>query len=85
MLQTRLSVACCVNGSMTAVAGSGGGYLSNEISYRTLRVNAQSGARVPMGHVHTPRLEGYDPAFEWRVVEQIRAMIVAAGSASTAD
>jgi pyrrolidone-carboxylate peptidase len=62
----------------TAVAGSGGGYLSNEIAYRTLLLNRRLGANVPMGHVHTPRLEGFDAGMEWAVVTQIRALIVAA-------
>ncbi len=65
----------------TAVRGSGGGYLSNEIAYRTLLANERvlgSGHRVPMGHVHTPRLEGFDPAFERKIVAQIEAMLIAA-------
>ena len=41
----------------TAVRGSGGGFLSNEIAYRTglLKVNTP-GATVPIGHLHTPEL-----------------------------
>ena len=58
-----------------AVRGSGGGYLSNEIAYRTLRINRH---RIPMGHVHTPRLSGFDPVFERKVVAQIGAMLIAA-------
>lgn len=63
---------------LTAVAGSGGGYLSNEIAYRTLLANGRAGAAVPMGHLHTPRVSGYDAVAEWRMVEQIRRLIVAA-------
>ena len=65
----------------TAVRGSGGGYLSNEIAYRTLLANERiHGAehRVPMGHIHTPRLAGFDPAFERRIVAQIEQMLLAA-------
>ncbi len=64
----------------TAVRGSGGGYLSNEIAYRTLLANLnRPGERpVPMGHIHTPRLDGFNPAFEAQVVAQIEAMLVAA-------
>ena len=59
----------------TAVRGSGGGYLSNEIAYRTLLANE---SRIPMGHVHTPRLTGFDPEFERKIVTQIEAMLIAA-------
>lgn len=59
----------------TAVRGSGGGYLSNEIAYRTLRANEH---RIPMGHVHTPRLSGFDPIFERKVVAQLEAILTAA-------
>jgi len=62
----------------TAVAGSGGGYLSNEIAYRALLANRRSGAAVPMGHLHTPRVSGYDREAERRMVAQIRRLIVAA-------
>ncbi len=65
----------------TAVRGSGGGYLSNEIAYRSLLANERvlgADNRIPMGHIHTPRLEGYDPEFEGRVVAQIEALLVAA-------
>ena len=64
----------------TAVRGSGGGYLSNEIAYRTLLVNQQQPRQqwVPMGHIHTPRLEGFDPEFERQVVGQIEALLVSA-------
>lgn len=59
----------------TAVRGSGGGYLSNEIAYRMLLANE---SRIPMGHVHTPRLSGFDPEFERKIVTQIEAMLIAA-------
>jgi hypothetical protein len=65
----------------TAIRGSGGGYLSNEIAYRTLLANARMlgpDRRIPMGHLHTPRLEGFDPAFEARVLDQIEALLIAA-------
>ncbi len=65
----------------TAVRGSGGGYLSNEIAYRTLLANERIHGRenrIPMGHIHTPRLEGFDPAFEAKIVTQIEALLAAA-------
>ena len=43
-----------------AFSGSGGNFLSNEISYRTLNLQAKLGTQVPMGHVHVPRIAGYD-------------------------
>jgi pyrrolidone-carboxylate peptidase len=40
----------------TAVSGSGGDYLSNEIFYRTTRLRDAAGVNLPMGHLHTPLL-----------------------------
>jgi pyrrolidone-carboxylate peptidase len=40
----------------TAVTGAGGGYLSNEIFYRTSLLRLDTGATVPVGHLHTPFL-----------------------------
>ncbi len=65
----------------TAVAGSGGGYLSNEISYRSLLVNERlfgSEDRVPMGHLHTPRVQGFDVDLERKILAQIERILVAA-------
>ena len=39
-----------------AVEGSGGGFLSNEIFYRNSLLQASSGTKIPMIHLHTPRL-----------------------------
>ncbi|MEU3777310.1 pyroglutamyl peptidase [Streptomyces sp. NPDC032472] len=42
-----------------AVAGGGGGYLSNEVAYRSNRLRTELGrADVPGGHLHTPVLTG---------------------------
>jgi pyrrolidone-carboxylate peptidase len=41
----------------TAVAGSGGSFLSNEIFYRTSLLRSQTGATIPVGHLHTPELK----------------------------
>jgi|GEM_PF-2334943 len=49
----------CVEGprlGSTAVQGSGGGYLSNEIAYRVTMLRDATGSTVPAGHVHTPIL-----------------------------
>jgi pyrrolidone-carboxylate peptidase len=66
--------------SETSVEGSGGGYLSNEISYRSLLLKQQLGLTIPVGHIHTPRVSGHDAQNEAKIVEQVRAMIEAAAS-----
>ncbi|MFJ7207165.1 pyroglutamyl peptidase [Streptomyces sp. NPDC098789] len=47
-----------------AVAGGGGGYLSNEVAYRSNRLRGELNPRLPGGHLHTPVLTGLpaDPA-----------------------
>jgi pyrrolidone-carboxylate peptidase len=40
----------------TAVAGSGGDYLSNEIFYRVGLLQLTEGTKIPFGHLHVPRL-----------------------------
>ena len=59
----------------TAVRGSGGGYLSNEISYRSILLKNKSGHTFLTGHIHTPSVRGYDKDTERRIVEQIRRML----------
>jgi pyrrolidone-carboxylate peptidase len=53
-----------------AVAGSGGGYLSNESAYRTTRLREALGAELPGGHVHTPVLT-MDPANATEITDPI--------------
>ncbi len=62
----------------TAVRGSSGGYLSNEITYRSLLLQKQLGAEFPLGHLHTPAVKGYDAALEGDIVGQVRRIIAAA-------
>ncbi len=62
----------------TSVQGSGGGYLSNEISYRAIRLMNQMNVSVPNGHIHTPRVKNHDPETEADIVHQIKAMVTAA-------
>ncbi|MDF0535492.1 hypothetical protein KDN34_13865 [Shewanella yunxiaonensis] len=64
----------------TAVEGSGGGYLSNEISYRAILLRDQLGSNIPTGHIHTPRVAGYDAATEQKIVAQFKAMLEAAAA-----
>ncbi len=58
-----------------AVSGSGGGYLSNEISYRSIRLRDQLGSTIPTGHIHTPRIQQFEPKIEAKIVKQIQAML----------
>lgn len=41
-----------------AVAGGGGGYLSNEVAYRSNRLRLELAPAMPGGHLHTPVLTG---------------------------
>ena len=60
----------------TSVEGSGGGYLSNEISYRSINIRNKYKSKIPTGHLHTPRIEGYNPAKEKKLVEQIKNILI---------
>ena len=62
----------------TAVRGSSGGFLSNEITYRSLLLKKRIGADFPLGHLHTPALRGHDAPLEADIVEQVRRIIAAA-------
>ena len=59
----------------TAVKGGGGGYLSNEISYRSIRLRDQLNSDIPTGHIHTPRIAQFEPETEAKIVAQIKAML----------
>lgn len=59
----------------TAVAGSGGGYLSNEISYRSIRLKNELNSIIPTGHIHTPRIQQFDAKTSQMIVEQIVEML----------
>ncbi len=58
-----------------AVNGGGGGYLSNEISYRSIRLRDALNSSVPTGHIHTPRIQQFEPETEAKIVNQIKAML----------
>lgn len=68
-----------LNGQIS-VQGSGGGYLSNEISYRAIRLMNAMNVNIPNGHIHTPRIKNHDPETEKNIVEQIREMVEAAAT-----
>ncbi|MCV6603661.1 MAG: hypothetical protein OIF34_00035 [Porticoccaceae bacterium] len=59
----------------TAVQGGGGGYLSNEISYRSIRLRNMLGSEIATGHIHTPVLTSSTPAVAEPIIAQIRAML----------
>lgn len=58
-----------------AVEGGGGGYLSNEISYRSILLRNELASSIPTGHIHTPRIKGFDPKVNQAIVEQIKAIL----------
>ena len=59
----------------TAVRGGGGGYLSNEISFRSIRLRNQLGSGIPTGHLHTPRMPVYDKAMLEKIAAQVTSML----------
>ena len=67
----------------TAVEGSGGGYLSNEVAYRTLLSAERLGLDLPIGHIHVPALRGHDAGWERDIIDQVQRMIVAGVRAVT--
>lgn len=58
-----------------AVSGSGGGYLSNEISYRSIRLRNELNSAIPTGHIHTPRIKQYEPKAVQAIMGQIEEML----------
>ncbi len=61
-----------------SVQGGGGGYLSNEISYRSIVLRNRLGSTIPTGHIHTPRISGFDTETNRAIIVQIEAMLVQA-------
>ena len=61
-----------------SVRGSGGGYLSNEISYRSILLRNQYAPVLPVGHIHTPRISTYQAQTNEKIVRQIKAMLLQA-------
>ena len=64
--------------SQTAVRGGGGGYLSNEISFRTVRLVRAHDSAIIVGHIHTPSISGYEPEKLREITEQIIRILKAA-------
>ncbi|MFD0266378.1 pyroglutamyl peptidase [Streptomyces sp. NPDC127106] len=76
-----------------AVAGGGGGYLSNEVAYRSNRLRGELAPRLPGGHLHTPVLTGLPadpqaltgPEFEQNedaIAAEVRAVLEHAATAT---
>lgn len=59
-----------------SVQGGGGGYLSNEISYRSIVLRNKLSSTIPTGHIHTPRISGFDVETNQAIIAQIEAMLV---------
>jgi len=59
----------------TSVSGSGGGYLSNEISYRSILLRDQYHLTLPVGHIHTPRIKAFDQQALMAIVNQTKSII----------
>ncbi|NQZ21809.1 MAG: hypothetical protein HRT53_07075 [Colwellia sp.] len=59
----------------TSVQGSGGGYLSNEVSYRSIMLRNKLNASLPVGHIHTPSIKAFEPETSKKIVEQIKQML----------
>ncbi|WNC71753.1 hypothetical protein RGQ13_16775 [Thalassotalea psychrophila] len=73
---TASSLADLAN--QTAVQGSGGGYLSNEISYRSILIRNQFNPKLPVGHIHTPRIKDWQKVEVQGIVDQIEQMFIQA-------
>ncbi|SHH79101.1 C15 family peptidase [Ferrimonas marina] len=61
-----------------SIEGSGGGYLSNEISYRSILLKELLGSSVPIGHIHTPKVAGYDEPTQRQILAQLESMLALA-------
>ncbi len=58
-----------------SVEGSGGGYLSNEISYRSILLRDKYNPVLPVGHIHTPRIKAFEARTSSKIVKQIKQML----------
>lgn len=63
-----------LNGEI-AVRGGGGGYLSNEISYRSIRLRNLLNSSIPTGHIHTPKVSEFNKDENLAIIKQIEAML----------
>ena len=61
--------------NQVSVQGSGGSYLSNEISYRSIALRDKLASQIAVGHIHTPRIKSFEPKTIQLTVEQITEML----------
>jgi pyrrolidone-carboxylate peptidase len=61
-----------------SVQGGGGGYLSNEISYRSIRLRNILKSTIATGHIHTPSIKSFDRLTNKKITAQIEAMLILA-------
>lgn len=61
--------------NQTSVSGSGGGYLSNEISYRSIVLRNKYNPSLPVGHIHTPRIKSFNQQALTDIVNQTKNII----------
>jgi len=61
-----------------SVKGSGGGYLSNELSYRSLLLRDLYNPVLPVGHIHTPSVKGYDDKKAKLILSQLKSILTKA-------
>jgi pyrrolidone-carboxylate peptidase len=59
----------------TSVSGSGGGYLSNEISYRSILLRDQYYSTLAVGHIHTPKIKAFNQQALIDIVKQTKNII----------
>ena len=58
-----------------AIQGSGGGFLSNEISYRSLQLQKRLELSDPLGHLHVPKVEDFDAGLLTDMCDQTKHII----------
>jgi pyrrolidone-carboxylate peptidase len=61
-----------------SVKGSGGGYLSNELSYRSLLLRDLYNPLLPVGHMHIPSFKGYDAKKTQLILSQLKRILTKA-------
>jgi len=64
--------------SEVSVEGSGGGYLSNEVSYRSLLLRDLYNPLLPVGHIHTPSIKGHDKQKIELIIAQLKTILTQA-------
>lgn len=52
------------------VRASGGGFLSNEIAYRSRLLQLQMNKSFPLGHIHVPKTTRFWPSEMWKMIQQ---------------